>query len=117
MFTKRRMNRIFKPDGRTLYHVFPRAAYYALREAFKLDPYAPDTDIPKIQAHFAAIDPAYAGLMARGDKAALRSDATSRVRVSGLRLEFETFAVKRPNRFGIADEVEHRPGGMPKQLG
>lgn len=79
------------PDHRGLYDVYPRAAYYALRQAFDLDPYAPDTDLSTIRAHFAAIRPAAAGLAARGDRAALLTEKNSRVRLSGVRLEFETF--------------------------
>ncbi|MBK7701842.1 MAG: hypothetical protein IPI34_02565 [bacterium] len=45
------------PDSRGLYELYPRAAYYALREAFRLDPYAPGTDLAAIGAHFAAIQP------------------------------------------------------------
>jgi len=78
-------------DHRTLYDVYPRAAYYALRAAFELDPYAPDTDLDKIREHFSQITPAAAELEARGDKAALQSAPRERVHLSGLRLEFETF--------------------------
>ncbi len=42
---------------RGLYELYPRAAYYALQRAFRLDPYAPGTDLAAIRAHFAAIDP------------------------------------------------------------
>ena len=31
------------PDARGLYHVRPRIAYYVLQQAFRLDPYAPET--------------------------------------------------------------------------
>jgi hypothetical protein len=36
-------------DGRGFYDLYPRAAYYALRDAFKLDPYAATTNIVAIQ--------------------------------------------------------------------
>ena len=78
------------PDHRTLYEIYPRAAYYALRQAFKLDPYASGTDIAAIQAHFGRIHPASAALEARGDRAALLGAPRDRVHLSGLRLEFET---------------------------
>jgi hypothetical protein len=80
------------PDHRGLYDVYPRAAYYALRQAYELDPYAPETDLEAIREHFGAINPAGAELEARGDRAALQSESTSKVRVSGLRLEFETIS-------------------------
>ncbi len=80
------------PDHRSLYEVYPRAAYYALRRAFKLDPYAPTTDLETIREHFGGIQPAAAELEARADRAALGGGSTERVRVSGLRLEFETYS-------------------------
>jgi len=46
-----------RPDTRGLYDVYPRAAYYVLRDAFKLDPYAPGTDIAAIRQHFATVGP------------------------------------------------------------
>ena len=79
------------PDHRSLYEVYPRAAYYALRRAFKLDPYAPETDLEAIRAHFGQIRPASAALEARGDKAALLGDPRDKVHLSGLRMEFETY--------------------------
>jgi hypothetical protein len=79
------------PDVNGLYDVYPRAAYYALRAAFKLDPYAPSTDLAAIRAHFATVHPAGAALEARGTTASLQSDFTSRMRLVGVRLEFETY--------------------------
>jgi hypothetical protein len=79
------------PDHRGLYELYPRAAYYALRRAFKLDPYAPETDLEAIREHFGAITPVAGALEARGDHASLLADAFDRVRLSGLRLEFETY--------------------------
>ncbi len=78
------------PNHRGLYDVYPRAAYYALRRAFMLDPYEPGTDIATIQRHFGAIHPAAAELEARGARAALVSEERARVHLAGLRLEFET---------------------------
>ena len=80
-----------QPDHRGLYDVYPRAAYYALREAFRLDPYGKGTDIDAIRAHFGQIQPMGTVLTARGDAADLKTDLLSKVRVSGLRMEFETY--------------------------
>jgi hypothetical protein len=81
-----------KPDDRLLYELYPRAAYYALRQAFLLDPYAPGTDLARIRGHFSVIAPAAEVLEARGDRAQLAAEDLTRGRVSGLRLEFETFS-------------------------
>lgn len=80
------------PDQRKLYDVYPRAAYYALQKAFRLDPYAPGTDLAAIQAHFAAIQPVSAALEARAQSASRQTETLRRVRLSGLRLEFETYS-------------------------
>lgn len=85
------------PDSRGLYEVYPRAAYYALRDIFALDPYAKNVDAAAISRHFAGIHGGAAVLEARGDAAALRTDALSKVRLSGLRLEFETYATGAKN--------------------
>ena len=47
-----------RPDRRGLFPLYPRAAYYALQQAYQLAPYAPATTPAAIRAHFAAIDPA-----------------------------------------------------------
>jgi hypothetical protein len=79
------------PDHRGLYEVYPRAAYYALRRAFRLDPYAPGTNLENIQHHFESIMPAVAELEARSDRASLIANSLSRAHMSGLRMEFETY--------------------------
>ena len=79
------------PDHRGLYEIYPRAAFYALRQAFTLDPYAPGTDLGAIRAHFDAVRPMAAEVAARGSRAALLAETSSRVRLAGARLELETF--------------------------
>ncbi len=77
-----------RPDERGLYELYPRAGYYALQKAFAFDPYgATDADIAR---HFAGLTPATAELAARGDRAALQSESSQRVRLSGMRMNFET---------------------------
>ncbi|NOT33102.1 MAG: glycosidase [Candidatus Eisenbacteria bacterium] len=92
------------PDSRGLYELYPRAGYYALRKVFELDPYAPTTTNEVIRAHFDAITPSVAALQARADRAALATNALERVRVSGVRLQFETIStganLTRPPQFG-----------------
>ena len=79
-------------DARGLFDIYPRAAYYTLRKAWALDPYAPTIDTAAIGAHFATIDPTEDVLAARSDRAALAGDALSAVRVTGMRLELSTFS-------------------------
>ncbi|MBK7831893.1 MAG: glycosidase [Gemmatimonadetes bacterium] len=79
-------------DFRGHFQLFPRAAFYALQKAYTLDPYASATSMAAIRSHFAAISTTEMALKARGDGAALGSNATERVRLSGMRLEFTTFS-------------------------
>lgn len=78
-------------NARGLYQLYPRAAYYALKKAHTLDPYAPGTTTASIRRHFDNILLMDAVLAARGDKAALVSEQTGAVRVSGARFEMTTF--------------------------
>jgi len=80
-----------RPDERGLYEIYPRTAYYMLQEAFRLDPYAPDTDLAKIRTYFARLGPRqYAGKY-EGDLARAKVAELGRFRVSQLRAELATF--------------------------
>jgi hypothetical protein len=103
------------PDSRGMYDVYPRAAYYALRDAFELDPYDPDTDLAAIREHFDGIQPMGAVLEARGDEAALRSETNSKVRVSGLRMEFTTYSTGGKNL--TTPGIEEPQETFPSYLG
>lgn len=76
---------------RGLYSLYPRAAYYALKEAHKLNPYQEGTTPQGIEDHFNGIQLIEAVNKARGDKAALEGEQSSKLSVSELRAEFTTF--------------------------
>jgi len=80
------------PDINGVYDVYPRAAYYVLRDAFRLDPYASTTDKAAIRRHFAAVTPMAGILAARGDAATLVARTATKVRISGMRMELETYS-------------------------
>lgn len=75
-------------DARGFYELYPTAAYYALQQAYELDPYAATTDIGAIRNHFAQIDPNASALSAGTSQS---GGVTDMVRVSGLRMMFETY--------------------------
>jgi len=75
---------------RGLYTLYPRAAYYALKDAHKLDVYADGVDSEFIDNYFNNINLMDAVLRARGDKASV-SGSTDKIRLSNLRAEFTTF--------------------------
>ncbi|MBT8258407.1 MAG: glycosidase, partial [Bacteroidia bacterium] len=78
-------------DNKGLYKLFPRAAYYALKEAHAMNPYDEGIDLDFVNNYFDDIELMDAVLRARGDKAALGGNETSKVRISQLRAEFTTF--------------------------
>ncbi|WNH08668.1 hypothetical protein [Thalassobellus suaedae] len=65
-------------NPRGLYDLYPRAAYYALKEAHQLNPYRDGITAEAVTNHFESIELMDAVLRARGDKAALISSETSK---------------------------------------
>ena len=61
-------------NERGLYTLYPRAAYYSLKEAHELNVYASGVDLAFVNTHFDNIDIFDAELRARGDKAALAGE-------------------------------------------
>jgi hypothetical protein len=79
-------------DRKGLYDVYPRTAYYALAEAWRLPAYGAATDAAAIDAHFSAIEPVALAARYRADRGALQAERLSKVRVKDLRLNFWTFS-------------------------
>ena len=72
-----------------LYDLYPRAAYYLLKEIHHTDPYSYGTAAMK---KFEQVNIADAALRARGDKAALATESLSKVRLSLLRADLSTYS-------------------------
>lgn len=79
-----------KPSG--LYDLYPRAAYYALKEVHAFNPYASGATLASLQNHFSDIQLMDAVIRARGDKATLVGEKSKLVSLSGLRAEISTFS-------------------------
>ncbi|MEM1256923.1 MAG: glycoside hydrolase family 2 TIM barrel-domain containing protein [Bacteroidota bacterium] len=77
---------------RGLYELYPRAAYYALKEAHQLNPYGEGVNLDFVQNHFDNIQLMDAMLKARGDKAALSGEGSNLLRISNLQARFSTFS-------------------------
>jgi hypothetical protein len=103
------------PDQRGLFDEYPRAAYYALREAFKLDPYAPTTDLTAIRASFGAIEPAVLEVTGRANQGALIAAIGDRVRLTNVQLQFWTFSTGGTNI--STPPKQHPQGSLPSYLG
>ncbi len=77
---------------RGLYDLYPRAAYYALKEAHQLNPYGEGVSADFIDNYFNNISIMDAVLRARGDKAALGGGGSgSKVRLSNIMAKITTF--------------------------
>ena len=74
-----------------LYQLYPRAAYYVLKDIHKFNPYATGANKNSLNATFDETNLMDASLRARGDKAALGTNDTDILKVSNLRAEFTTF--------------------------
>ena len=77
-------------NARGLYELYPRAAYYALKEAHQLNPYDKGMNAEFVTNYFKNIELMGAVLQARGDKAALEANS-SKIRLSNLQAKFTTF--------------------------
>lgn len=73
------------------YQLYPRAAYYVLKDIHKLDPFAAGMSTAAISSQFEDANITDAALRARGDKAALASTEGGILKLSNLRAEFTTF--------------------------
>lgn len=78
-------------NTRGLYDLYPRAAYYVLKEAHNINPFAEGASLEYVDNAFSNISLMDAVLRARGDKAALTSGTDQKLSISNLRAEFTTF--------------------------
>jgi hypothetical protein len=73
-----------------LYELYPRSAYYVLKEVHQFNPYSGNAT-NTLNNYFDNIQIMDATLRARGDKAALESKQGGKIRLSRLSAEFTTF--------------------------
>ena len=73
------------------YQLYPRAAYYVLKEIHKFNPYQSSDSSTGLKTHFETADIIDASLRARSDKAALAANEGDKIKISNLRAEFTTF--------------------------
>jgi len=103
-------------NERGLYQLYPRAAYYALKKAHMLDPYAEGITIQAIDNHFANIQVMDAVVTARGDKAALLGEQVKKIRIKGLRAELTTFSTG-GSRIATPKDTDPDKMQYPDELG
>ncbi|WP_179008945.1 glycoside hydrolase family 2 TIM barrel-domain containing protein [Winogradskyella forsetii] len=103
-------------NERGLYTLYPRAAYYCLKEAHNLNPYDEGMTADFVTNYFSNINLMDGVLRARGDKAALGGSDAQKIRISQLTAKFTTF-----NTGGSLITTPENPdpqgGTFPNQLG
>jgi hypothetical protein len=103
-------------NERGLYDLYPRAAYYALKEAHQLNPYASGATLQSVGNYFDNIQLMDAVLRSRGDKAALGGGSTDKIRLSNVRAQFTTFNTG-GSLITTPDNADPGANVYPNQLG
>ncbi|RZN84827.1 MAG: glycosidase [Winogradskyella sp.] len=103
-------------NTRGLYTLYPRAAYYALKEAHALNPYDEGVDSEFVKNYFKNINLMDAVLKARGDKAALGAGDSQKLSISRLGARFTTFSTG-GNLLTTPDSPDPTSASFPNQLG
>ncbi len=106
-----------RTNERGLYTLYPRAAYYALKEAHQLDPYAEGMTRDFVQNYFKNINLMDAVLRARGDKAALGGGDSEKLSISRLAAQFTTFSTGGSLITTPDNPDANNPNQYPNQLG
>ena len=78
-------------NTRGLYELYPRAAYYVLKEAHNVNPLSEGASLDYVNNAFSNISIMDAVLKARGDKAVLAGGSDQKLSISNLRAEFTTY--------------------------
>jgi hypothetical protein len=103
-------------DERGLYTLYPRAAYYSLKEAHQLNPYDEGMTGEFVSNYFSNINLMDAVLRARGDKAALGGSDSEKLRISQLTAQFTTFNTG-GSLITTPDNPDPNSDSFPNQLG
>ncbi len=78
-------------NAKGLYQLYPRSAYYILKEVHQFNPYTSGANLLSLKTKFDGIQIMDAVLKARGDKAAIGSNDNEILKISNLRAEYTTF--------------------------
>ncbi|WP_299064025.1 glycoside hydrolase family 2 TIM barrel-domain containing protein [uncultured Polaribacter sp.] len=101
-------------NSKGLYTLYPRAAYYSLKEVHSLNPFKDGVTSATIADHFSKVNLMDAVLRARGDKAAMGGN--EKIRLSNLRAEFTTFNTG-GSLITTPETADPTANNFPSQLG
>ncbi|MFT7623928.1 MAG: beta-galactosidase [Myxococcota bacterium] len=93
------------PDAQGHFDLYPRHAYYLLKEAFRLDPYAATTSLKRIREHFGRLDVGSLGAPYERSALGRRLDTVEMFRGTNMRMNFETFTT---GGAGLTDAARER---------
>jgi hypothetical protein len=80
-----------RSDADGFYSVHPRASYYLLKEAFKLDPYASDTTLTRVRTYFDHLEASDFATRYDAEAALARTAELGAVRLSNAVMKFDTY--------------------------
>ena len=98
------------------YQLYPRFAYYVLKDFYSMNPYTYGISQSTLKKHFDDIQLTDALLKARGDKAALEAEKSKKIRLSRFTSEFTTFNTG-GSLISTPDEPDPDKEVYPDQLG
>lgn len=98
------------------YPLYPRSAYYLLKDVHKFNPYAAGASISSLNSHLSGVQLMEAALKARGDKAALQTQEGGKIKISRMSAEFTTFNTG-GSLLTTPEIAEANSNSYPKQLG
>ena len=98
------------------YQLYPRTAYYILKDVHQFNPYTNGKSVTDVDNHFNKIQIMDASLKARGDKSALDSQKGGKIKFSRLAAEFTTFNTG-GNLITTPSNAETNSTATPNQLG
>lgn len=101
-----------KTNERGTYELYPRAAYYALKEVHQFNPYGSGAGLTYLDR----IQIADAALRARGDKAALQAEDKGKLYLSDLQANFSTYNTG-GSLISTPKEDDPTTTGYPTRLG
>jgi hypothetical protein len=100
-----------------MYELYPRAAYYALKNAHKYDPYSPESNLGDLENYFNnEVQLADAVLKARGDKAVLQTEKFKYIQLSRFSAQFTTYNTG-GTRIVTPENADPNVQQFPNQLG
>lgn len=99
------------------YPLYPRAAYFTLKQVHQINPYQQGITPKVLDSHFASIQLMDGVMAGRAQKAAMETNIMKKVRLAGVRAEFETYYTGGHNITTPENVTDKYAGAYPKEQG